>query len=447
MQIVCIEHLACAECLALRRCLAQAHKAAAASGSPPATFASWLLHSGAQHVPSSHVPLIVTFCRLMRWYHQTLIALHARSGVSCTRVNLGILRCQHTGELLHIAAVAQGVGQDGCLVFASLGHALRGKAAAAPLALRVSERFGRLVLLARDMSYLCAQQVRRKLSRAAWLCCMASQRKSGVCEQSALQSLAACPNGITAKSCDDYKVAPRMQGWGRCEPAQWQDEGLTDRLVPHGPLHIAECAQFDLAQRYHFSHDRGCCWAADAPRAVAALQRSKLPPSGTLVRRSLAAARCSSSSSDAALHLTGPPRRHSCESTSLHRAAAAGCAHQQHAGVAVSSSMASETLPGSALPELASCADAASLPRWQLKRRRTDWVPRYPENPSCNEQSMQNGLVTPAATTAIGRCVAVPTGARFIAPNGSDDAEAEHAALTAFYGTDWNALVALTEGD
>lgn len=162
MQILSIEHLACAECLALQRRLEQAHTAAAASGAAHSSFATWLREHGASQVPAACVPLVVTFCRFMRWYHQRLVDLHMRANAQCLCVELGIVKCEHTGELLHIAAVAEGVGADGCLAFASLSHAQSSNRAGAGtvLAVRITERFGRLAQLARGLIGLCAQQVR-----------------------------------------------------------------------------------------------------------------------------------------------------------------------------------------------------------------------------------------------------------------------------------------------
>jgi hypothetical protein len=152
-----IEHLACAEAEALRRRLLASYTAAQENSTAPATtFSEWLRVHAAARIGASHAPLIVTFCQLVRWYHRCLCALAARRDCQPVATCLGIVKCQHTGELLHLAAVARGAGADGSLVFASLGHA----GGSSGLAVKVSERFGRYVQLARELSAVCLRQVR-----------------------------------------------------------------------------------------------------------------------------------------------------------------------------------------------------------------------------------------------------------------------------------------------
>ena len=174
VQIVSIEHLACADALELHQQLLQSFRASASSAldradggaqpaRPEAAFKAWLCIRGAVTVMKEHkVQLVVAFCQLMRWYHRCLSVLHLCGDCSMRCVELGIVKCQHTGELLHLAAVAEGVGADGCWQFASLGDALQ-RPAAHGIDVRVHTGFGKCLHAARDLSHMCLAMVRCSL--------------------------------------------------------------------------------------------------------------------------------------------------------------------------------------------------------------------------------------------------------------------------------------------
>jgi hypothetical protein len=66
----------------------------------------------------------------------------------------------HTGELLHLAAVAEGVDAHGMLQFSNLEHT---GDSTVHKAIRVTDNFGTLVRVARDLCVLCTQQVQHSL--------------------------------------------------------------------------------------------------------------------------------------------------------------------------------------------------------------------------------------------------------------------------------------------
>lgn len=68
-------------------------------------FRQWLLESGAAAVPPHAVPLIVAFCRIIRWHHRHMSAL-LLDGMAMDRQAIEVsVPCCVTAELMHVVAV------------------------------------------------------------------------------------------------------------------------------------------------------------------------------------------------------------------------------------------------------------------------------------------------------------------------------------------------------
>lgn len=68
-------------------------------------FRRWLLDAGASAVPPHAVPLVVSFCRIIRWHHRHMSAL-LLDGMAMDRQAIDVsVPCCATGELMHVVAV------------------------------------------------------------------------------------------------------------------------------------------------------------------------------------------------------------------------------------------------------------------------------------------------------------------------------------------------------
>lgn len=155
MQALPVEQMACVDMLTLAESLKA--NAEAADGHD---FRGWLLGPGASTVASTSVPLLVSFCRLIRWYHRNISRFLA-DGLTMHRQAIDIsVPCCATGDLMHVAAIMPEASHEPI----SLRHCLLkySKDSSTPFKgiLLLHEKWEVYQELAQIFGELCLQQVR-----------------------------------------------------------------------------------------------------------------------------------------------------------------------------------------------------------------------------------------------------------------------------------------------
>jgi hypothetical protein len=155
MQALPVEQMTCVHMLTLAESLkANAENAAGQD------FRGWLLGPGASTVESTSVPLLVSFCRLIRWYHRNISKLLA-DGLTMHRQAIDIsVPCCVTGELMHVAAIMSERGHEPTSLRHCVLTAGKDPAGACKGVLLLHEKWEVYQELAQIFGELCRDQVR-----------------------------------------------------------------------------------------------------------------------------------------------------------------------------------------------------------------------------------------------------------------------------------------------
>lgn len=154
MQALPVEQMACVDMLTLAESLKASAEAAAGQD-----FRGWLLGPGASSIATTSVPLMVSFCRSIRWYHRNISKLLA-DGLTMHRQAIDIsVPCCVSGELMHVAAVMPETAHEPM----SLRHCLlttgKDTSSAVKGVLLLHEKWEVYQELAQMFGELCLQQV------------------------------------------------------------------------------------------------------------------------------------------------------------------------------------------------------------------------------------------------------------------------------------------------
>lgn len=123
-------------------------------------FRAWLMGPGASTIATTSVPLLVTFCQLIRWYHRNISQFLA-DGLTMHRQAIDIsVPCSVSGDLMHVAAVMPETAHEPVSLRHCLLNAGKDPSSALKGVLLLHEKWEVYQELAQMCGDLCLQQVR-----------------------------------------------------------------------------------------------------------------------------------------------------------------------------------------------------------------------------------------------------------------------------------------------
>ena len=127
-------------------------------------FREWLLGPGANTIATTSVPLLVTFCQLIRWYHRNIPKFLA-DGLTMHRQAIDIsVPCCVSGDLMHVAAIMPETAHEPMSLRHCLLNTGKDPSSVSKGVLLLHEKWEVYQELAQMFGDLCLQQVRLLLS-------------------------------------------------------------------------------------------------------------------------------------------------------------------------------------------------------------------------------------------------------------------------------------------